>query len=116
MDMVSSITNLGRNGLADWVIQRITALVIGVYVVFLLGFFLAHPHLTYATWHSLFACTLMRVCSLLVLLCICAHAWIGLWTVFTDYIKCSRLRFTLEVLLVLALFFYVLWGASIFWR
>jgi succinate dehydrogenase / fumarate reductase, membrane anchor subunit len=114
--MVNSVTNFGRNGLADWLVQRISALVIGVYAVFLLGFFVCHPHMSYAQWHRFFSCTAVKVGSMLALLCICAHAWIGLWTVFTDYINCARLRLVLEILLVLLLLTYVIWGISIFWR
>ena len=40
--MVASITNLGRSGLYDWVIQRLTAVILAVYTLFLLGFVIAH--------------------------------------------------------------------------
>jgi succinate dehydrogenase / fumarate reductase, membrane anchor subunit len=114
--MVSSVTNFSRNGLADWLVQRVTAVVIGIYAIVMFGFFFSHPHLTYAEWHTFFSCTYIQVGSMLVLICICAHAWIGLWTVFTDYIKCARIRLVLEVLLILLLLSYVIWGISIFWR
>ncbi|MDF1796983.1 MAG: succinate dehydrogenase, hydrophobic membrane anchor protein [Coxiellaceae bacterium] len=114
--MVNSVTNYGRNGLSDWLVQRMTALIIGVYFVFLFIYFLCHPDLTYQQWHGLFDYTIMRICTLLVVLSICAHAWVGLWTVFTDYVKCACLRVTLEVILVLLLLTYVIWAISILWR
>ena len=30
--MVTSVTSLGRNGLYDWLIQRVSAVIIGVYL------------------------------------------------------------------------------------
>jgi succinate dehydrogenase / fumarate reductase membrane anchor subunit len=86
MDMVTSITNLTRNGLKDWFIQRVSAVILAVYLFFLVGYFIVHPGLDYATWRGLFACRAMRIFSVLALLSLMAHAWIGLWTIFTDYI------------------------------
>ena len=57
--MVASITNLGRSGLYDWVIQRLTAVILAVYTLFLLGFVIAHPDLQYSDWQGLFSCTAM---------------------------------------------------------
>lgn len=114
--MVKSVTNYGRNGLSDWLVQRVSALIIGIYFVYLMGFFLCHPHLEYEVWQRLFAHSFMKISTVLVILAVCAHAWIGLWTVFTDYIKCSRLRALLEVLLILLLLTYVIWGISLLWR
>jgi succinate dehydrogenase / fumarate reductase membrane anchor subunit len=114
--MVKSVTNFGRNGLSDWLVQRVSAVVIALYVIYLFGFFLCHPHVDYATWRALFAHPVMKISTMLVLLCVCAHAWIGLWTVFTDYVKCACLRVVLEVLLILLLLTYVIWGISLLWR
>ena len=36
--MVASVTNLGRSGLYDWVIQRLSAVVLALYTLFLVGF------------------------------------------------------------------------------
>ncbi|EKL13014.1 succinate dehydrogenase, hydrophobic membrane anchor protein [Vibrio cholerae HC-61A2] len=45
------------------------------------------------------------------------HGWIGLWQVLTDYIKCSKLRAGLQLVVIAVLLGYffsglfVLWGA-----
>ena len=41
--MVASVTNLGRSGLYDWVVQRLTAVILALYTLFLLGFVIASP-------------------------------------------------------------------------
>lgn len=115
MGMVTNITNFGRSGLADWLMQRVTAVVMLAYTLFLLGFFLTNSNLSYEAWSSLFEGTAMRIFSLLALLSIAAHAWIGLWTVATDYIKPAGIRVIFHLVVVLALFAYVVWGVQVLW-
>jgi len=113
--MVTNITNFGRSGLADWLMQRVTAVIMLAYTLFLLGFFLMNGDLDFVTWKLLFQGTAMRIFSLLALLSIAAHAWIGLWTVATDYIKPTGLRVAFHLVVILALFAYVVWGVQVLW-
>ena len=113
--MVGSVTSLTRSGLRDWLIQRVTAVVLALYTLFLLGFILLHHPLTYANWQGLFANGFMRIFTFLTLLSVVYHTWVGLWTVFTDYIKCSWLRLILQVIVVIALLGYLVWGVAIVW-
>lgn len=104
-----------RSGFRDWVAQRATAILVGAYALFLIGYFLCHQPLYFAAWQNLFACTWMKVASFVVLLAILWHAWIGLWTVFTDYVKCAYLRLFLELGLIVLLLGYLAWGIDILW-
>ena len=113
--MVASITNLGRSGVYDWVIQRVTAVILAVYTVFLLGFVIAHPDLQYSEWQALFSCEVMRIASLLALISICAHGWIGMWTIATDYIKPTGLRSLFLLSVAGFVFVYLVWGIDILW-
>lgn len=113
--MVRSITNLSKNGVKDYLWQRITAIILGVYVIFLLAFTLgAHP-LTYAIWHELFSATWMKIFTLLALISLIKHAWVGMWTIFTDYVTCSVIRGILMVVSILLFFSYLVWGIQILW-
>jgi succinate dehydrogenase / fumarate reductase membrane anchor subunit len=113
--MVASVTNYGRNGLADWLVQRVSAVILAFYTLFLLGYFVWTPELGYAEWKSLFDCTAMRIFSLLAILSLVAHAWIGLWTVSTDYIKPTVVRIVFQVVCALTLFVYMVWSVEILW-
>ncbi len=113
--MVDSVTSLTRNGLRDWLIQRVSAVILGLYMLFLLGYLLAHSPLTFTDWHALFANGFMRIFTFLALLSMLFHSWVGVWTVITDYIKCSCLRLIIEVIVFLALLGYVAWGIEIVW-
>lgn len=113
--MVTNITNFGRSGLSDWLLQRVSAVILLLYTIFLVGYFLINSNLDYAAWSSLFQGTAMRIFSLLALLSIAAHAWIGLWTVSTDYLKWTGARLVFQVLVALAVFAYVVWGVQVLW-
>lgn len=101
------------SGLRDWLVQRISAVLIGLYVIFMLVYLLENKPLYYAQWRGLFNGTAMVVATLVVLIAILWHAWIGLWTVLTDYVKQTGLRLVLQSLVVILLLSYVLWGVAI---
>ncbi len=114
--MVASVTSLGRNGLYDWLIQRFTAVVLAAYTIFMLGYLVLNPDLTYAQWSGLFDGTPMRIFSLLALFSMGAHAWVGLWTISTDYMKATGVRVIFQAVCGVAMFAYVVWGVQILWR
>lgn len=113
--MVTNITNFGRSGLSDWLIQRVSAIILMFYTIFMVGYLLFSPGLDYVTWSGLFAQTWMRIFSLLAFLSLAAHAWIGLWTVVTDYIKPTGIRFAVQIVVILAIFIFVVWGIQVLW-
>lgn len=113
--MVASITNFGRNGVYDWVLQRVTAVVLALYTLFLVGFVLASPNLDYASWAALFESTWMRIFSLMAIASLGVHAWIGLWIVATDYLKGTALRFSVQIILGAVTFVYLVWGVQTLW-
>lgn len=116
--MVSKLTNvtsLTGLGLRDWLVQRVTSIILGVYVIFLLGYILISAPLDYFSWQALFAKNWMRVFSVLFLLSLFMHAWVGMWTVITDYVKAAWLRLLIELIVIIVLFVYLIWGISILW-
>ena len=51
----------------------------------------------------------------LVVVSIITHAWIGLWTVCTDYIKPVCIRTSVILFLLLAEAILLVWGLKIVW-
>src|SRR5258708_4891359 len=107
--------SLGGTGSRDWLVQRFTAVYLAIYTLFIFVFLFRHPDITYEDWQGLFSQILMQVGTLFALLCIALHAWIGIWTVLTDYIKPIFLRYLLENIILMVLFGYVVWGILILW-
>lgn len=110
------VARTSHAGLFDWIVQRCTAVIVGVYVLFISLYLLLHPSLSYEGWHKLFMRGEMRALSIIVLVSILWHAWIGLWTVFTDYIKSKPVRLLLEFGVILLLVSYFLALFEILWH
>ncbi len=113
--MVTQVTSLGRTGLSDWLIQRVSAIVLAVYTLFLLGFFILYSPMQFEEWRALFTYNSVRLFTLLALLCLMLHSWVGIWTVVTDYIKCAYLRLGIQTLVIIGLILMFAWGIQILW-
>lgn len=113
--MVTNVTSLTGNGLKDWWIQRVTAVYFLLYSLFLFGFFVTHRAITFPEWQALFHCSLMKVATILALLAFCLHAWIGIWTVTTDYLKCTVIRFSLQCMVMLLILGEFIDGLMMMW-
>jgi succinate dehydrogenase / fumarate reductase membrane anchor subunit len=105
--------SLTGNGLRDWLVQRFSSIVIALYFFVLLGFFLFHPDVDYQSLRHFFTAIWMQVFTLTTLFCLFLHAWVGIWTVITDYVKPVILRITIQVLVILSLVIYFFWGLAI---
>jgi succinate dehydrogenase / fumarate reductase membrane anchor subunit len=106
--------SLGGTGLRDWMIQRYTAVYLAVYTLFLVGYTL-QPHWTHEDWQFLFSHHWMQIGTLLALVSMALHAWIGLWVILTDYVKPVLLRTLFLGLIFVLLFSYFVWGVMILW-
>jgi len=113
--MVTNVTSLTGNGLKDWLVQRVTAAWLVVYSLFLFGFIMAHPHLDFSQWQALFHQQWFKIASIMALAAISLHAWVGLWTVTTDYIKCMMLRVSVQMFILAWLLGQFIWGLIIVW-
>lgn len=122
MVVVRTVTSFGRSGTFDWLYQRVTAVVLIAYLLFIVGFIFFAKDFGYQAWSELFAQRWMRVFSLVALLSVIIHAWIGLWSVVTDYItnrmmggKATVLRLFVETALAAVAVLYTVWGIEILW-
>lgn len=123
MALVTNVTSLGRSGLADFVLQRVSAVVLGLYGLCLVGFFAATPNVDHAAFVGFLDSLTMKAFTTLAVVALAMHAWIGMWTVGTDYIR--RHHFgrghtvylaAYQVVCLGAIFVYVLWPLSVVWR
>jgi succinate dehydrogenase / fumarate reductase membrane anchor subunit len=120
--MVTNVTSLTRSGLSDFLVQRVTAVILTLYTLCVGGFFLVNPGMTHAELLGYFSSTPMVIFSTLAVLATAAHAWIGMWTVGTDYIRehyfgkhSTAFRMVYQAGCLMILFLYVVWGLDLFW-
>lgn len=113
--MVNRVVVGAHYGLRDWLIQRITALVMALYSVVLVVYLLLQPRLDYDIWTELFSSQVVRTFTLLFLLSLFYHAWIGIRDIVMDYVKPPGVRLVIHVLVILALLLYTIWSVQILW-
>lgn len=113
--MVKRIVSGAHYGLKDWLVQRVTAVVMAVYTLFLIGSFITHQPLTFESWQGLFHSLPVRLASLLFLFSVFIHAWVGMRDIFMDYVHPAVIRLALHVAVILALVAYAAWAAQILW-
>jgi len=113
--MVNRVVVGAHYGLRDWLIQRITAVMMALYSVVLAGYLLLQPRLNYDIWTGMFSGQIMRTFSLLFLLSLFYHAWIGVRDIVMDYVKPAGVRLVIHVLVILSLLLYTIWSVQILW-
>ena len=113
-----------RSGIADFVLQRVTAMYLTIYTFIILGFFLTAGGLDYETFQAFFGSLLIQILSSLALVATLGHAWVGIWTIMTDYMRPHHfgveraldfLRPYVLVFFIAAMLAYLVWGLTLIW-
>ena len=112
--MVGRDIVIGHYGWRDWLVQRVTAVVMLCYTLFFLVV-VSTLDLDYDRWKALWSLPVMRYATLLFVLSVVLHAWVGVRNICMDYVKDTGLRLVLYVVIVLALFVYGAWAVQILW-
>ncbi|EDP58441.1 succinate dehydrogenase, hydrophobic membrane anchor protein [Vibrio sp. AND4] len=112
--MVKHVSSFGRNGVHDFLLIRASAIIMTLYTIYLVSFF-AFSDISYASWTQFFSGSFTKIFTMLALVSVLIHAWIGLWQVLTDYVKCAKLRGALLLGVIAVLFGYVFSGLFILW-
>jgi succinate dehydrogenase / fumarate reductase membrane anchor subunit len=116
MVMVKSVLSVSHQGLRDWIWQRVSAVILALYTFGIVTFIAIHPGLDFATWQNLFSHFYVKIATIIFLLAMMIHAWVGIRIVITDYIKCYITRSIVSVSIFLALAacaiaaLLILWG------
>jgi succinate dehydrogenase / fumarate reductase membrane anchor subunit len=102
-------------GLMDWLIQRLTAVVMAAYTLLVLGIALWNGGIDHGLWRALFGNGPFKLATFLFMVALLYHAWIGVRDILMDYIKPVALRLMLEMAAVIVLVAYVGWTIQILW-
>jgi len=130
MVIMASQEKIGQNrlvvgahyGTAQYIIQRVTAIILVVYTLVLLIGILSMSGFTYEGWRSLFTFQVMlmpvgQVLASLAFISLAWHAYIGIRDIWMDYVKPVGIRLGLYVLSILWLagaaiyFIVIVWGS-----
>ena len=92
-------------------------------LIFILIYLVLNPDLSYQQWEALNRSAGMRVFTLLTMIAMLSHAWIGNWCVLTDYVterligpKANFIRNSIRFGMAILTFAYIAWAINILWR
>lgn len=100
-------------GTGEWLVQRLTALYIGGFALYLSAYFAFAPISGYTEWRAWFAGGGVRIGVALFVASLLLHAWSGMRNVYMDYIHPLWLRFLVSFLTALGLLALGLWAAQL---
>lgn len=104
-------------GLRDWLVQRVTAVLMALFTLLLLVQVIFHAGpLGYEGWAAIFAAPWMKFLTFAVVVALAWHAWVGVRDIWMDYIKPVGLRLALHVFTLVWLVGCTGWAFQVLWR
>jgi len=100
-------------GLRAWLLQRLSALYMGVYLLIFLFYMLIRAPAGYLAWRETLAGPWMSLPMILFFMALLIHAWVGMRDVILDYVHDTALRLGMLTLIGLALLACGLWVLDI---
>lgn len=99
-----------HSGLGEWVVQRLTAVYMLFFIIMALIRLSVSPVSSQSDWLLLSSGLLFQIFLLLFIFSLLAHAWLGLKSVFLDYVHPWRLRFLLLMVVAVLLLAAGVWA------
>ncbi|MEK6748117.1 MAG: succinate dehydrogenase, hydrophobic membrane anchor protein [Pseudomonadota bacterium] len=87
--------SVGGGGVRPWVVQRVSAVYLGFYVIAFAATLMLSPVVDFVDWRERLSQPGINVATLLFVFALLAHAWVGLRDVIMDYVHSAALRFGL---------------------
>ncbi len=91
------------SGFKAWVVQRVSAIYMGIYLVYVLQHFILVPPVTYQDLTMWLASPVVIISMALFFLLLLLHAWIGVRDVVIDYVHHLGLRLAVLALIAVLL-------------
>ena len=96
-------------GMRTWLLQRLTAVYMLLFVISCLIYLSLHQPINFAAWREFFSLPTVSIATTLFFLSLLYHAWVGIRDIMVDYIHDIAIRFTLWVLITLLLIGMSIW-------
>ncbi|HOM15426.1 MAG TPA: succinate dehydrogenase, hydrophobic membrane anchor protein [Rubrivivax sp.] len=103
-------------GSRDWLSQRVTAALIALFTLVVLVQLLLPGEIGYVKWAGIFAPQWMKFLTLVVVVALGLHAWVGVRDIWMDYVKPAGVRLALQVFTIVWLVGCVGWAVQVIWR
>ena len=103
-------------GLKAWWVQRVSAVYMLLFVLFLLYSFALQPLRAFSQWHAWMARPVTSVAFLILFTALLGHMWVGMRDVLMDYVKPVGIRLVLQILVIVWLLGCAGWAIQVLWR
>lgn len=111
--MNSRRSGSAHRGLGEWILQRLSALYLAGFAVWIVVEFMLLAPTEYVAWKAWMANGGVRLAFALFFLSVLLHAWVGMRSVFLDYLKPLWARTGAQLLLAFGLLALAFWAAQI---
>lgn len=101
------------HGLRAWALQRVSAVYLLVFTLFLMVHFLRDPPVDYPSWHAWVARPSSAVALGLFVVMLLSHMWVGVRDVIIDYVHPLAVRLSLLAAVGFVLLASGIWSAWI---
>ncbi len=105
-------------GMRDWLAQRVTAGLLALFTVLVLGeILLTSGPIGYDKWAGIFSSQWMKALTFTVIVALLYHVWVGMRNIWMDYItSVVWLRLLLQVFTIVWLVGCDGWAIQVLWR
>jgi succinate dehydrogenase / fumarate reductase membrane anchor subunit len=112
---MTRVRSLGttHRGVTEFLVQRVSSMYLGGFVIYAVIWFIRNPSLDYAAWSSYMDRGIIKLAWGLFFVSLLAHTWTGLRSVYMDYLHPTWLRFSAMAATALVLIALGLWSGAI---
>ena len=104
-------------GTRDWLAQRITATLMALFTLLVLGqVLLTKGPVGYDKWAGIFSSQWMKVLTFTIIVSLTYHVWVGMRDVLMDYVKPIGIRLGAQVFAIVWLTACAAWSIQVLWR
>ncbi len=103
-------------GTRDWLAQRATAVIMALFTLALIVQLLLPGEIGYDKWAAIFTQGWMKVLTVVTVIALLFHAWVGVRDIWMDYVGAFAVRLVLEVVSIAWLVGCAGWAIQVIWR
>jgi succinate dehydrogenase / fumarate reductase, membrane anchor subunit len=103
-------------GMRLWLSQRLSAVIMSIYIVFLMVLLIIQQPVGFDAWHVFVSPAWFKLTTFLFFVSLFSHAWLGVHDVLKDYIFNPDLRNYLQIIVDVLLLVYLVWVSVILWN
>ena len=103
-------------GMRDWLMQRITAVIMLAFTLVLIVTLFSSSAKGYAWWAGLMSDWCMQGMAMIAFVALAWHAWVGTRDIWMDYVKPTGIRLTLHVITIAWMLGSLLLAVRVLWK